>query len=409
MGWPSAFGAVMSIALAAAPAPGAARDAARAAAPPEGVRSGAVPSEVVPSGAGADPVSARPPIVVRSRLGGQIFGFDIDPDGNEGILSEAQIQEDGRVIAAVETFNQFTGEIVRVVEHTETQDDFRTLGVVGRHVGLVEYEHEGEDFDIRRTFLVLDPMSAHHFTARWRPPIDDHHFIEAVSRNHGTDTFVAYAYDNSESFEPKVFSSNIATVAFSVPVTMTDASFQTGLVPKLAYNDRTGKALLGIQTIGNPFVPPTFAFVDIGSGATTMFMGVGQGDVNGLAIDPVTNIACATTEIDFSVQFYDLDTLSGSSQPLPRATNQLFSGADVAVDPVHHLFLVAQPISSTSPGTSSIHVYAEDGTLVESLDGFQFSNAGNVVAMHIALHPALRFGYVDGPDAGVREIQAFGY
>jgi hypothetical protein len=206
-----------------------------------------------------------------------------------------------------------------------------------------------------------------------------------------------------------VFSTNLTDDTFGPLIVMTDPSFQTGLVPKLAYNEATKRALLGIQTIGNPFIPPTFALVDVSNGATTLFGGVGQGDVNGLAIDPGTNVACTTTEIDFSVQFYDLATLSGTSQPLPGATNQLFSGADVAVDPIHHLFLVAQPVSSTSSGDSSIYVYDTTGALVESLHGFHFSNAGNVIAMHIALHPRWRYGFVDGPDAGVSQIQSFVY
>ena len=299
-----------------------------------------------------------------------------------------------------------------------------TLGVVGHHAALVEYEHEVAFLDVERTFPMLNPVTANHFTGRWNPPIDDHHLIEAVSRNHGTDTFVAYAYDNSESFEPQVFSSNLGDGTFglqvasmstalrpssSVRVTLTDDSFRTGLVPKLGYDETTKKALLGIQTIGNAFIPPTFALVDVGTGQTTIFQGVGQGDVNGLAIDSGTNIACSTTEIDFSVQFYDLSTLSGTSQPLPGATNQFYSGAAVAVDPIHHLFLVAQENSSTSPGESSIYVYDETGALIESLGGFHFSNAGNVIAMHIALHPRWRYGFVDGPDAGVRQIQSFVY
>lgn len=359
------------------------------------------------SSPGPAPVLA--PVIVNTRLGGRIFGFDIDPDGTEGILSEAQTQEDGTVLAAVETFDQRTGAILAIVAQRTTQDDFVTLGVVGHHVGLVEYEHEIAFLDVERTFPKLDPLTANHFTGRWQPPIDDHHLIEAVSRNHGTNTFVAYAYDNSESFEPQVFSSNLTDGTFGPLIVMTDSSFQTGLVPKLAYNESTKKALLGIQTIGNPFIPPTFALVDVGNGQTTMFGGVGQGDVNGLAIDSAMNVACATTEIDFSVQFYDLATLSGTSQPLPGATNQLFSGADVAVDPIHHLFLVAQPISSTSAGDSSIYVYDTSGTLIESLHGFHFSNASNVVAMHIALHPRWRYGFVDGPDPGVSQIQSFVY
>jgi len=369
----------------------------------------------VESGVGTDGNSAGivpgvQSLIVQGRFGGRIFGFDIDQDGIEGLLSEAATLDDGNVLAAVETFNQRTGEIIRVVSQTKSKaDDFVTLGVVGHHIGLVEFEHEVSFLHIVRTFPFMDPLSSNRINGRWTPPIDENHLIEAVSRNQDSSTVAVYAYDNSENFAPQVFATNVAAGTFEPSVTLTDSSFQTGLIPKLAYNDRTGKALLGIQTIGNPFIPPTFALVDLRSGDTTIFSGVGQGDVNGLAVDPTTNIACSTTEIDFSVQFYDVGTQSGFSQTLPGATNQFNSGADVAVDSMHHLFLVAQPNSSTAPGTSSIHVYDESGNLIESLDGFNFSNASNVVAMHIALHPSQRIGYVDGPDPGVTQIQAFVY
>ena len=49
-------------------------------------------------------------VIVQTKFGGQIFGFDIDQNGTEGILSEAQILANGNVLAAVETFNQKTGE-----------------------------------------------------------------------------------------------------------------------------------------------------------------------------------------------------------------------------------------------------------------------------------------------------------
>ncbi|MGH8100676.1 MAG: hypothetical protein ACREIW_05220, partial [Chthoniobacterales bacterium] len=65
--------------------------------------------------------------------------------------------------------------------------------------------------------------------------------------------------------------------------------------------------------------------------------------------------------------------------------------------------------SSTAQSGSSIHVYDEDGLLIESLNGFNFSNSGNVFPVHIALKPSVRTGFVDGPDPGVREIQSFTY
>jgi hypothetical protein len=145
------------------------------------------------------------------------------------------------------------------------------------------------------------------------------------------------------------------------------------------------------------------------TGAFVIFTGLGLGDVNGIAVDPVTGTACTTTEIDFSVEFYNLATQSGSIQPLPGAVNQFFSEADVQFDPVNRLFLVAQPNSSTSSSGSSIHVYDVAGNLVESINGLSFSNAGNVVPAHIALNPGKRLGFVDGPDPGVTQIQSFTY
>ena len=361
------------------------------------------------SGVSPGPVPGLRPIIVHSQFGGQIFGFDIDSRGTEGILAEAHTLDDGNVLAAVETFDQRTGEIISVVAQTKSQDDFVVLGVVGHSVGLVELEHEVSFLHLRRTFSVLNPLSVNHFTGRWTPPIDEDHIIEAVSRQRDSDVVAVYAYDNSENFQPQVFSANVAAGTFGPVIALTDDNFGTGLIPKLAYNNRTGQAVLGLQTLGNPFVPPKITLVDLRNGETTIFDGVGLGDVNGLAVDSATNIACSTTEIDFSVQFYDLTTQTGFSEFLPNADNQFYSGADVEVDPIHHLFLVAQPNSSTAPGTSSIHVYDEQGTLIESIDGFHFSNAGNVIAAHIAINPQQRFGYVDGPDAGVTQLQAFNY
>ena len=89
---------------------------------------------------------------MHSKFGGQIFGFDIDQNGTEGVLSEATTLSDGNVLAAVETFDQNTGKILGVITKTQTQDDFVTLGVVGSSVGLVEHEHVVSFLNVQRTF-----------------------------------------------------------------------------------------------------------------------------------------------------------------------------------------------------------------------------------------------------------------
>jgi hypothetical protein len=76
--------------------------------------------------------------LVHSQFGGQIFGFDIDQNGAEGVLSEAQLLSNGNVLAAVETFDQKSGKILKVVSKLETQDDFVTMGIAGTSVGLIE-------------------------------------------------------------------------------------------------------------------------------------------------------------------------------------------------------------------------------------------------------------------------------
>lgn len=108
------------------------------------------------------------------------------------------------------------------------------------------------------------------------------------------------------------------------------------------------------------------------------------------------------------MEFYDLNTQTGFAVVLPGASGQLQSGSDVEFDPVNKLFFVAQSVSSTGTG-SSIQVYDIKGNLVESLNGFNFSNASNVVFTHIALNPSNRSGYVDGPSSGVTDIQSFTY
>jgi hypothetical protein len=345
-------------------------------------------------------------IIVHSRFGGQIFGFDIDQNGTEGVLSEAQTLSNGNVLAAVETFDQTTGKILNVLVKTTTQDDFVTLGVVGKSVGLVEREHVISLFHVQRTFHLLNPLSANKFTSLWTPPIGTKHLIEEVSRNQGASNVAVFA--SGISANPIVFTSNVAANTFGPQITLTNQNFTFGVIPVLALDTTTNQAVLA-QDFGSPTSVPEIGIADLTKGTVTTFTGVGFGFVNGIAVDSADGIACTTTEIDFSVEFYDLAKRTGFRVTLPGATNQIFSGADVEFDPVNRLFLVAQPVSSTAGGGSSIQVFDTKGNFVESINGLNFSNASNVIPAHITLKPSNRTGFVDGPSTGVTEIQSFTY
>jgi hypothetical protein len=347
--------------------------------------------------------------IVNTKFGGQIFGFDIDQNGTEGVLSEAQTLPDGNVLAAVETFDQKTGKIIKVVSQSQTQDDFVTMGIVGKSVGIIENEHVISLFNVKRVFGLLNPLSSNSLNGTWKPPLDKKHIVGAVSRSQGSDTAAVFVEDLTQNFTPTVFSTNVVTNTFGPMISITDENFTSGSNPALAYDTGTNQAVLAHSTLGNPFVPPVIALVDLKTGEFTSFNGAGLGDVNGLAVDSETHIACTTTEIDFSVQFYDLTTHTGFSQILPNAQNQLFSGTDVQFDPIHKLFLVGQPVSSSAPSGSTIYVFDELGNLKETINGFSFSNTFNVIPMHIALHPSNRTGYVDGPASNVSQLQSFSY
>jgi len=353
-------------------------------------------------------------VLVHSRFGGQIFGYDIDQNGTEGLLAESKTLSNGNVLAAVETFDQATGNILDVVQLTQpshAQDDFVTMGVVGNSVGLFEHEHVSRITVTSRTFATMNPLSSNRVTGAWTPPIGTQHIIMpgGVSHNQGVPNVAVFAYDNSGNFIPYVFSSNVANNTFGPVVNITDSNNFGSVPPPIAYDSVTNKALLGGGN-GCFGCRPVFGVVDLTAGTFTEFTGIGFGFVNGLAIDSADGIAVSTTEDDAGVEFYNLSTQTGFILDLPGSQGlQQFSGADVEFDPVHKLFLIAQPVSSSAPSGSTIYVYDTSGNLQETINGFSFSNTFNVVGAYIALHPSQRTGYMEGPDSGVTELQAFTY
>ena len=351
-------------------------------------------------------------VTVHSMFGGQIFGFDIDQNGTEGVLTEAIFLDNGKLLAAVETFDQATGKILHVDKKIQGKDDFITLGIVGNSVGLVEREHVKGIFVDSRIYSVLNPLSSKKFTGTWTPPLTKDDIIASVSRVQSAGTTAFLYSQNGGDNHTFVFGSDVAANTFGPQVVLPDDPFFFSNNPLVAYDSKKNRAVVAASqgAVGGP--PPVIALVDLATGKVSQFTGIPgpppfrQGFINGLAVDSADGIACTTTEVDFQVEFYDLKKKTGFAEVLPGANGQLQSGTDVEFDPINKLFLVAQSVSSTGPG-SSIHVYDTKGNLVESLDGFNFSNAGAVIFTHIAINPANRTGYVDGPD--VTQLQSFTY
>jgi hypothetical protein len=128
-----------------------------------------------------------------------------------------------------------------------------------------------------------------------------------------------------------------------------------------------------------------------------------------LAVDSADGIACTTVEDDAGVEFYNLAIQSGFSVELPASEKLEFQRRGRRIRS-HVQTVSRRPAHSSSASSgSSIYAYDINGNLQETINGFSFSNAFNVVPMHIALHPSLRTGYADGPSANVNQIQSFTY
>jgi hypothetical protein len=256
----------------------------------------------------------------------------------------------------------------------------------------------------------MDPVTAERFTGPWTPPIKGFDVLQNAE-NQSTTTSVVYGIELHQADRPALAVANLAEDS-STMIALDPSTFGDGHA-QLAQDPATDQAVLAASTgaVGGP--PPINAQVDLSTGHITQWNGLnngplGAGFVNGLAVDPRTEIACTTTELNAQVEFYDLADRTGTAVQLPGTVDadQLNSGAAVANDPVHKLFLVADPIFAPTGG-SAIVVYDEHGGLVESIPGFSFSNRFAVIPIRVAVVPKLRMGWVDGP--GIDQIQQFFY
>lgn len=357
----------------------------------------------------SNPFAGAGNIVVHPRFRGLIFGFDIDPNGGEGILSEAAVQNDGTVIAAVETFDPATGAILKTVAKTQGNDDFVAWPIQGNSIGLIEREHVVSLFEVRRTFDVLDPLSGNKFTGPWAPPLQDL-VVSEIKRSSTNAKSAVLAVPTTLDGQQVVFSTDVGANTFGPLLPVLDADFNFEAPPVLAYDGLRNQAILGHNTNSQFLVPPKIGVMDLTTGSFRKFTGLGIGVIDGIAIDSKDRIICTDTSFDGGVQFYNLAKNTRVSHILPGVTQTDDSsrGQRIEYDPVNKLFLIAQQFSSTGTG-SSIVVYDTEGNFVESVNGLNFTGTANVFSVHLAINPSQRTGFVDGPDSEVRTIQSFTY
>ncbi|MGA8534820.1 MAG: hypothetical protein WB615_12000 [Candidatus Tumulicola sp.] len=366
----------------------------------------------LPGGRSVAPAAARASrgtvglgVVLATKNNGQIFGFDIDQNGSDGVLATA---------ANVETFNEDTGQISKSIpQKTPAGTSYGMDGIFGSDVGLItRYVVPKGSIYAKRYYNVMSPVTKGKFDAKWKPPIPDVD-VQQGGANQSTSTSVLFAIELKNQDKPDLFVTNIATNTVSKVIHLNPNEFGLAYGPQLGQYTSANEAVIAYSPDGGAAggVAPVNAIFNLQTGQETQFNGYNNGpyhagDVNGLAVDPNTGIAATTTELNAQVEFYDLNKKIGiAAVQLPCTNNadQTFSGSGVAVDPVNKLFIVSEQYYCEQNQGSALVIYDEQGNLVETITGFTFS-IGEPAAV---INPGKRMGWTFGPHFD--QLQQFFY
>ena len=353
--------------------------------------------------------------VLTTSDGGEIFGFDIDQNGDDGMLASASRSE-----ISVQTFDTTSGKITKTFGVLEGKkvvkgDDYVADGIFYGDAGLMDFQKAGKPGQTaaKDMYHLLAPVSKRKFDGPWSPAIKLFNVLEWAP-NQSTATSVLFGYQRSGSDPLSLIVSDVGKDTVSKVIGLSSNDFALGTQPQLAEDTKNNLAVMASSpsfgAAGGP--PPVISLVNLKNAKLAQFSGlqcpgsVGCGYANGIAYDSATGIGCTTTELDGGVEFYDIAKETGTHEELPGG-GQFYAGTFVANDPVNKLFLIAQPESGSGSG-SSIQVYEEDGTLLESINGFGFTSAGDyVIPVRISINPNKRIGWVNGPAAS--QLQEFSY
>jgi hypothetical protein len=335
---------------------------------------------------------------------GQIFGYDIDQNGTDGVLATA---------VDVETFDQDSGKITKSLpKKLRSTTSYGADGIAAGDVGLItRYVTPKNSIYAKRYYDVMNPVTKNEFTGKWTPPVKDIQ-VEDFGPNQTTSTSAVFAIELKKQDIPILFASNVAKNTFGKVFQLNPSFFSLGDQPQIAQDSTTNQAVIATSPDGGRVggEAPINVLVDLTTGKETQWNGLnngpfGSGFVNGLAVDSATGIAATTTELNAQVEFYDLAQETGTFVQLPCTgpSSQSNSGAGVTNDSVNGLFLVDDPFYCSGSQGSAILVYDEKGNLVETITGFSLP----IGAGGVAINPSKRMGWAAGPQ--FNQLQQFYY
>jgi hypothetical protein len=352
--------------------------------------------------------------ILSTQDGGQIFGFDINHHGNDGVLASAQTTTpSGDMLVSMETFDQNTGKITKLfAKHLGKRDSYALDGIFAGDVALVtHYVVPKGTIYAKRFYEVMNPVTAEKFTGKWTAPIAGVDVLQ-TTQDQETTSSLLFAIELKNQDKPVLIVSNIAANTVSKVIHLDPNVVGLGNIPQIGQFTAANQGVIALSPDGGRVggVAPINILVDLQTGKTKQFNGFnngtyGAGYVNGLSVDPNTGIAATTTELNAQVEFYDLAKQTGTFAQLPCTgpASQSNSGAGIAIDPVNKLFLVTDPFFCNGSQGSALVVYDEKGTLVETITGFKFA-IGEPAPV---INPSKRMGWAFGPQFS--QLQQFFY
>jgi hypothetical protein len=345
--------------------------------------------------------------ILTSKFFGQIFGWGIDENGTDGVLTEVVPGSGNSFTSIVEAFDQPTAQIKKVVRKQYSgpsgNRELVVEGILANDVGLVDDERLYPNFVRRDVYYVMAPVLGYEITGTWtRPPGHNFLIYDIADQQSDPVAVMAATILDGNIKNPPTFEVVVTDVATNKILHILHAPSRDGVnypylvaedttthhayVPAANYRSETVFIDFDVRTgrVSNKFVAPPFS-----------------GPAEGIAIDSATHMMCTTTSTSYRVQMYNLKTEKQTFVgQIPNSGGEGQAGSSIAADPINHVFLVEQPNSLL--GGSEIYVYDEKGKVLEGLTGFAFGPSSRIQVVATS-----RSGYVAGPLPN--QLQAFTY
>lgn len=333
-------------------------------------------------------------------------GFGINGHGTDGFITSNRQEASGEIMSSLEAFDQTTNAITAtIVTKTGEQLFAAPFGIYGNDIGL---------FGIGRStsFAALNTVSNGNIS-RWTPPLT-RITNSAANEDNGIGFFIALKPSFFIGNTYRVFTSDIANNTFGPLIDVTNALH--AFLPEymgIAEDTSTNTGwLVGGSNFLITCAPPTIVAVDLDSGDVSSFAGVGGGNGQAVAIDSVTGKAAVPTDCGNIVGIYDVSSRTATASLKLPGDGFLNSGTYTVADPLHHLFLMAQPVPPdvdvNNNSLSSIYVLDEQGNILTQYRRFSMFNLFfSFQANSLQINPSTRTGYTIGLEGA--QLEPFKY